>query len=394
MKNLWVRKLAGHITVKITGNGVERFINKLIREKIVIWNVKRLDYEAVTFQMFVKDFQKLREAKRYHPVKIAFVEKAGFPYFLKRLKKNNSFVIGTVLALLTIFILSNMIWHIEINGAQPETAFKIEQLLKEKGVKKGQLQFFLDSPEQIQQYITKQLDEITWIGVELKGTTFHFQVVEKERPEPPEKTSPQHLVAKKEAIIVDLFVEKGQPLVSVNDFVRPGQILVSGMIGKEEEPNIISAKGKILGKTWYKTETEIELKTTVSVLSGEKKVFHSFNLGSINIPLYGFKKPEYKKTEVETSKKSFKFLKWTLPISYTKKTIYEKEEYVKTYSEKEAKEMAKQLAKKDLLKTLPSNAKIVNEKILHEKVDNGKLKLSVIYDVIENIVKEQPIIEN
>lgn len=55
MKNLWFHKLSGHLTVKIEGKGMERFINQLTRDKVQIWNVKRVEPNAVTFQMFIKD---------------------------------------------------------------------------------------------------------------------------------------------------------------------------------------------------------------------------------------------------------------------------------------------------------------------------------------------------
>ena len=37
----------------------------------------------------------------------------------------------------------------------------------------------------------------------------------------------------KEAVIVDYFVEKGEPVITINEFVKPGQLLVSGLIGKK-----------------------------------------------------------------------------------------------------------------------------------------------------------------
>ena len=49
---------------------------------------------------------------------------------------------------------------------------------------------------------------------------------------------------------------------------------------------------------------------------------------------------------------------------------------------------------RDLLNRIPKDAEIVDQKVLHESVDNGKLKLLISYDVIENIAKELPIIQD
>ena len=55
--------------------------------------------------------------------------------------------------------------------------------LDKLGIRVGALHLFGDDPETIQRKLTDTIDNITWIGVELKGTTFHFQVVQKTEPE-------------------------------------------------------------------------------------------------------------------------------------------------------------------------------------------------------------------
>ncbi len=96
--------------------------------------------------------------------------------------------------------------------------------------------------------LSYRMDNITWVGVDLKGTTFHFQVVEKNAPEPGEVTGAQHLVASKKAVIVRMFVEEGDPKVAVTDYVEKGQLLVSGLIGTEDKPKGVPAKGEVFGK--------------------------------------------------------------------------------------------------------------------------------------------------
>ncbi|MER2140433.1 MAG: stage IV sporulation protein, partial [Priestia megaterium] len=42
---------------------------------------------------------------------------------------------------------------------------------------------------------------------------------------------------------------------------------------------------------------------------------------------------------------------------------------------------------------LGEDAKIKGEKVLHQEQDNGKVRLSIHYQVIENIANTQPIIQ-
>jgi len=66
----------------------------------------------------------------------------------------------------------------------------------------------------------------------------------------------------------------------------------------------------------------------------------------------------------------------------------------KTYSVEEARKAGLEMAKKDLLSRLPEGAEIESEKILHEKLENGTFKLTVLFDVIENIAVGRPIHTN
>jgi len=394
LKNFWFHKWLGSIQVEIILNYPERFLNDLIRKEIVLWDVERKDEDVIRFSMFLKDKPILEELSQEYAIEPIILETWGLPVWGKRLKRNIGLLIGGVLGLFILFLLSNMIWQVEIAGASPELEYKLEKQLRVLGVRVGGMQFFVDPPEILQEKITRKNDEITWIGVEIHGTSYRFQVVEKERPEEEDPLSPRHLVAKKEAIIVDYFVEKGKPLISINDFVKPGQILVSGEIGNEKESKIIPAKGVIYGKTWYKTETEVKMKSKQPILTGESQEKIGIKIGTLYIPIWGFSKITFKEKKVEEEESKLKLFSKEFPLSLVKHKIWEIESYERVYTEEEAKKMALEISKKDLLRELPKDSKIVGEKILHESTDSGTFKIAVLYDVIENITDELPIIQS
>ncbi|MFB6465766.1 sporulation protein YqfD [Cytobacillus sp. Hz8] len=393
MKNQWILFFSGIVAVKVSGNGIERLINKCIRSGIYIWNVKRHGTHAVTLKIGLQDVHKLRHAARDSDCKIEFLRRSGVPFLLKRLMKNGGFLAGAILFLFIIFILSNMVWGIEIKGANPATEYKIRKELDKMGVKVGQLQFFINNVEGIQSELTNQIDEITWVGVELKGTTYSLKVVEKNEPKKPKQVDRQNLVAKKKAVIVDMFVEEGQPMVEVNQHVKKGQLLVSGVIGKEGETKEVPAKGKVYGETWYKTEVELPLETTFQVFNGKEKRKHYLKLGKWQVPIWGFGKLEFNQYETEVNEKKVRFLKWQIPISYTEKTFREREKVERSYSKKEAVNIAKEMARKDIKSHLSEDAIIKGENVLQQSFENGKVKLSIHFQIIENIAVGQPIIQ-
>ncbi|MEH7443111.1 sporulation protein YqfD [Bacillus sp. JJ1122] len=393
MKNQWIHIFSGTVKVKLTGKGIERFLNQLTRNEVSIWNVRKHGSETVTFYVNLQDVKKLRIPARDSQCKIRFLERAGGPFFLRRLWTNSGFLLGACLFFALIMVLSNMVWGIEIKGASPATEHQIRKELDKMGISVGKLQFSIDNVESIQRVLTDQIGALTWIGVELKGTTYHFQVVEKSEPKKAEAIGPRHLVAKRKAAIVKIFVEKGEPVVKVNDYVLPGQLLVSGVYGKEDALKSVAASGEILGETWYSTKVELPLKSTFQVFNGNEKRKYALKIVGKVMPVWGFGKTEFSEYETEVNEKRVKFFKWSLPLTVEKKTLREREQVTRIYTKQEAIESAKELARKDIKKHLPENAIIKGEKILHQSFENDKVNLITHFTIIEDIAVGQPIIQ-
>jgi similar to stage IV sporulation protein len=393
MKNQWLEYFSGIVSVKISGRGIERLINQLIRNGISVWNVKRYGTDTVILNLKLTDIKKLRFLVRESECKVTFQNRIGVPFLYKRLLKNSGLVVGAFLFIFVILLLSNMVWRVEVNGANPATEHQIHKQLDKMGIKPGKLQFFVENVETIQRNLTNSIQVITWVGVELRGTTFHLQVVEKKQPEKPEELGPRNLIAKKEAVITKLYVEKGQKLVDLHQHVQPGQILVSGIIGKEGQTEIVSAKGEILGETWFKSKVELPIQSTFQVYNGNEKRKYAIKVSNFNIPIWGFGKPEFTDYETDSTQHKIHFLKWELPIAFVNSTLREREQVTRIYSEEEALEVAKDIARKDIKSKLNEDAMIKGENVLHQAIENGKVKLSIHFQIIENIAEGQPIIQ-
>lgn len=393
MKNHWMHFFSGSVKAVISGKGTERFINECVRQGIVVWDVKKPGTHALSFSMYLKDIKKIRRVVRKNDCKLRFIGKKGLPFLVQKAIYNSGFLIGAFLFLIIVTLLSNMVWGIKVEGAKPETEHLIIKELKKLGVEKGKLQFFIEDNESLQRHLEEAINDITWIGVELNGTTYHFEVVEKNQPDPPEQYSPRDLVANKTAIIKKLIVEEGKPVKAVNDLVKKGDILVSGKIGKEGEEVYVPARGKIYGETWYKSAVEVEITTKLNVMTGENKQKHYISIGDLRIPVWGYGKVEYKEYQTELDKRPIKFFNWELPIAYEKVSIRESEEITRKYTTNEAIEEAKRIGRNALEQDLDSDAEIIEEKVLRQSINNGKVKLEIKYNVIENIVTTIPLVQ-
>ncbi|WP_100406754.1 sporulation protein YqfD [Bacillus solitudinis] len=393
MKNKWIKGIRGYVRVRIEGAYPERFLNRCIEHHILIWGIKRVGEERIVCYMELDDIPKIRPLLRVSHCKVSFTERRGVPFFLRKMVNRLGFVTGLTSFLIIMFILSNMVWNIEIKGASPQVEHELRQIVFEMGIKRGTFQFNLPSVEHIQRDVTERVAGATWVGVRQKGTTFEFEVVEQKLPEKAESLSPRHLVAKKKAIIHDIFVEHGQAQVKPNDFVEKGDLLVSGFIGKEGKIRIVPAEATVYGEIWYKSNVTIPLESIFTTLTGEKKTKHYLSFADFDLPIWGFGEHSYQEYETFEQKKPFQLLKWSIPVHYKRIKIQETSKYKRNYSDEEAIQAAQEMALYELNQQLPVNAEVIGEKVLHEAVENGKVKLKIHYQVIEDITSEQPIIQ-
>jgi similar to stage IV sporulation protein len=391
MKGTWNKKVKGYVRVEISGQDPALFINKCLAAGLGIWDVQSLDDKKVIVSISVTDFYRTRAILKQNKLRIKIKEKKGTPFILIKLWRRNGIIFGMGSFFILLFLLSNMVWNINVTGANPKTEYELRKAAQELGVTKGKMILLLPSVREIQRELTEKMENVTWIGVTRRGTSYHFEVVEKEIPKERPITGPRHLVATKEAVIHAVFVEKGQPVISVNDYVRKGSLLVSGYIGKEKNSKLVSAKGEILGEVWYETKVQVPLDTIFHTYTGKYRNKHALSLFGFEIPVFGFADGNFKEKTVTINETPFYLAKWKTPFSYIKKEIRETDVVKRSRSKKEAIQAGRRMAIKELQKKIPEGAKIKGEKVWHQNVSNGKVNLTMLYQVIENIASEQPI---
>ena len=74
-----------YLTVKITGKGLERFINTFTRNGLTIWNVKRQGVQSLTFKMKLTDVKKIRLIVKGSGCKVHFLKREGAPFFTEKI---------------------------------------------------------------------------------------------------------------------------------------------------------------------------------------------------------------------------------------------------------------------------------------------------------------------
>ena len=387
MRKNWNESFFGHVSIIVTGQLIEAFINQTVGEGIVIWDIKRLDEQRLSCLMMLRDVKRVKPILTKTACKIHFNERNGLPFLIKRLMARSGIIIGIVLCLFILFMLSNMIWNIEIHGADAKVEQQIQKVLKKNHIYVGALEFLLPSLNTIETDLSSKLSRVTWVGVSKKGTTYRIDVVQKELPKKEKVTGPRDLVAAKEATIHNVYVEKGQSIVTLDQVVQKGDLLVSGTIGKVEDPSFVSAKGKVIGETWYHSITKVPLQPHYVTYTGATYTRHKLSFWGKDIPIWGFKKQPFKYEKHEQATKSFHFLFWSLPVAYKRVDYRQYDHTHRKLSEEQALEIGKADAKSKLLRRLPEQSLVIRENVKSQQIVDGKLVLKIFFIMEEDIAK-------
>ncbi|SMF88548.1 similar to stage IV sporulation protein [Paenibacillus uliginis N3/975] len=386
--------LRGYLKLTVRGEHVEAFINALAEAGTPVWDVRPTGTHSAEFKLLLNDFKGLRPLLKRTGCRSRILERHGLPFRALRLLKRKVFVVGVVMFFAILMALSSMVWNVSVEGNETIASEDILEVAKQEGVYPYQWIFRLKSLDKLSTNLTTRLPGTSWVGVERNGTSIRIQVVEASVPKKPELLSPRHLVSTSDAVITYIYAEKGVPKVQINSRVKKGDILISGILGDTENAKSVVAKGEVKGLVWHEYEIEVPLVKKRKIYTGEASKKSYFVLGNRAVQLWGYGDVPFEKHETLTIYDPLTWRSRALPIGWMTEKVMEVSESSQTVTEEEAKKEGLEGAYRDILAKYGSETRLVSQKILHDKKENGKVYMKVLFEVEETIAKELPIVYN
>ncbi|AZK46839.1 sporulation protein YqfD [Paenibacillus lentus] len=388
MKSSVLSRLRGSVTIVVRGQHLEKLINELAKEGIEIWNVRSLPERKMEMDVHLDDYFSLRPLLKRTGCRMSVKHRIGMPFLLSRLWRRKIFIGGFAMFIATVFALSSLVWDIEVQGNDKISTEDVLLAAREEGIYPFQWIFRMPKQDKLSAELTRKLAGTSWVGVSRSGTRITIQVVEATRPKEEELYSPSHLISNSDAIITHIYAERGQLEAKKHDRVRKGQVLIAGVQGD----SYVVAKGEIRGIVWHEYNIEVPLVRKQNVYTGDKKVkgYLFFGQTAFQITGYGSNGFAHFQTLTELDPLTWRSLK--LPIGWMSEKQLETTEIQLKISEKQAKEDGIQRALRDVYAKHGVESKIISQKILHEKSDNGKVYMKVLFEVEQNIAEELPIV--
>jgi similar to stage IV sporulation protein len=392
MNGTWLQWLNGIVTIRVRGQSMEMLVNRALAGGLQLWSIRRTSGGELVCDVTVKDFFRLRPLLKETGCRVRIQSRRGLPFWLVKLERRIFFGAGLVLFFAGMYMLSSLIWTIDVKGNVKISEEQIMHAAKQEGLYPFQWSFRLPDTDVLSKRLTQKLPGAAWIGVEKQGTKITIQVVEMTKPEPKQLLSPRNLVASTDAVVTDIMADSGRPVVKRNMRVKKGDVLISGILGDEARSRTVVAKGTVKGLVWHEYTIVSPLERTMKVYTGEKATSWYAVVGDRALKVSGFGKPPYAKYETIRHFEQASWRTWILPFGRMKETVMEVQIDNRPVTEEEARAAGLLQARADLLGKAGPAAMIRSENILHEKTDNGKVYMKVLFEVEQSIVKEEPLV--
>lgn len=380
MKNSFLFNLRSSIVLNIKGKNVNRFINKLVKQNIDILNIKYINYKEIEIRVFKSDLEKIEKIKSIY--ELSEVNSYGLIKIKKILIKNKILLFFMFIGFLLILLLTNVIFDVEVVHNKKEIQELLISELKKYGITEKKFVKSFNEIEKIKKEILeKYKDKLEWIEIERVGTKYIVRVEERKIPNSGVETQNRNIVAKKSAIIKTIIAENGVVVKNVNDYVKAGDVIVSGNIYLNEAlKSVVRANGKVYGEVWYKSEVEMPFVYYEENYTSNTNKVLTLSFLNKRFELFNFNKFENKEIdEKNIVKHSF------LPIKLSLETQREVKKTDKIYTIDEAIEMAKNKSISSMESKLNDKEYIISSKNLKVEIKESKIVLEMFFSVYEDI---------
>lgn len=388
MKNYLFFIIKSKVNINVKGNNIERFIKRLKNNNIEILNITYISRDEINVKIYKNDYEKVLDIKTIYDIKI--LNYYGAAKLKNNILNNKFIIILIVIAFIFLYIISSMIFEIDIITNDSKMEFTLREELNDLGIKKYN---FKKSYTEIQNIKKQLLDnhksEIEWIEIENIGTKYIIRYEPRVLNEEKESTPLRHIIAKKDAIISDMNISSGQIIKEVKSYVKKGDVIVSGYITLNGNiKDTVSSKGIIYGETWYNVKVTYPYKYYQNYETGNNKTVFVIKILNKELELFNFNKYETKNIKDYTILKNN-----ILPIKLVKQLQKETNIIDENNTKEEVVEKAVDYSKKKLESNLSNKEYIKDYKILNKIENEDSITLNIFFNIIENITEYQEIEE-
>lgn len=354
-----------------------KFINYLVYNNIYYNSLVKTD----EYFILVTNYDNYKKISRRYETRI--IRYYGKNFFINFIKINKYMIISVIISLMLLKLLTNTIFEININIDDDKLKNEILSSLKDNNIdiykrKRG----FNDINKIKNNILNSNKDTLEWIEIVEKGCKYEINVTKRVKKNNNSKnSSATDIVASKDGLIKYITNYSGTKLKDVNDYVKKGDVLITGNIIKDDKiVDQVNARGSVYAEVWYTVSVTIPY-NYIEYTDTLKKVNHYY------LDIFGKKFTLLGKYD---SKNTISTKKLILNKPYLLFKLYKEEKKIYKYKEykitkEEAYKEALNRSEKQIKNRLKDNEYIISKNTLKKDAFRSKMYVEVFFRVYENI---------
>lgn len=365
------------IRIKITGRNPEYFLKKII-DKGIRYNNLVISLKEIYLDVSVSDYKDILNIKTSY--KIEKVSYLGIYKYLVFIINYWYIFIIFVLSIFYIKFLSTIIFDVEVIHSNEKIRNLIYSDLEDLGISKYKFKVsYLEKENITSKILSKETNDIEWLEIEEVGSKYVVNVLQRKKSNDNNACNYRHIVSKKDCMITSIFASSGEVVKKKNDYVKKGDILISGFIyNKELIKEKRCAEGVVLGEVWYKVVVMLPKHYYEEKVTGNKKMGLRVDFFNYNVSLFN----KYNTYNIKSSSIIRNSL---LPINISLATYLETKRITKDFDINNVDEEAFLIARDKLYSKLGKDISIKTQKVLKKEEKKSKILVEVFIKVEEDI---------
>lgn len=245
----------GYDLYEIVVSDIVGFLNAVKVKKIILYRLEKIEED--TYRFYIPIYQR-RMLKEY---KVRYIKSIGILHYMLLLVKTKLSIVGCIGFVLALFISNQYIWDVRIEGNNKKTNQKVQEVLNELHIDKGdRLRNYQELNEIYDRLKDAFKQDIDYLNIYQSGSVLMVEYTNS-KGATKKQLDFRNIYAKKDGIIKQVDVSNGNILVKENEYVKKGAILVQNTItSTSEETKIIPVEGHIYAYTYQTMEASMDAK--------------------------------------------------------------------------------------------------------------------------------------
>ncbi len=376
----------GYLAIRFRGERVERFFNLCLQQDIPVWDIYTTRGGIVVGKTSIEGFRRMRPVARLSGVTVRIIKRRGLPFLLQKLWQRSAFTCGALLFIFGLYFVGSIIWFVDVQGTDKLPPSRIVQAAAELGIRPGAFRGRLQSAS-LSRELAVLVPEISWAGVELKGSRATIRVVEKKIVVADPKPAGD-VVASKSGAIQKIVATAGQAGVKAGDTVKAGQVLISGTIQVDDdaEKRYVHAEGIVTARVWYEGVATSAERRLARKPTGKSLTREVLTMGDRRVVLKGPDVIPFEFYEGESQSLPLIWRNLGAAVEHNVETYREMVEEYEQVGFSEAKDEALAIATELARAQLPVGAKVEDQIVQVELLpDQNTVSVRVVIETIEAI---------